>query len=259
MAKCWCSCTSMRSCVLGCMLACCFVLSCSEGEGFWFLVGPPEATEKLKGGRRKIAAPNRPQGGLLGPARVGRSGQQVTAQPAPPGAVTGRKKFVFGGEGGLRVGVVVVRFLGGGGGGGSAGLRKGRSVAPRRGAVRGCHTGAQCETVLGRSEALGSGAACGCARGAAWSCTGALPGAVMGAAAAQGAQRGTAQGRSVGMRKGRGMRLRRGVTWSWAGGQRGTEQGRSAGLHRRAACGCIGAQRETAQGRRGWARGAAWD
>ena len=95
--------------------------------GCWLLVGPPEATAKPKGGRRKIAAPNRPQGGLLGPARVGRSGQPVTAQPAPPGAVTSRKSFVLGGEGGLRVGVVEVPFLGGGGG--SAGLRKGRSGA----------------------------------------------------------------------------------------------------------------------------------
>ena len=67
------------------------------GFGFWFLVGPPEATAKPKGGRRKIAAPNRPQGGLLGPARVGRSGQRVTPQPAPPGAVKGRKSFVLGG------------------------------------------------------------------------------------------------------------------------------------------------------------------
>ena len=44
------------------------------GFGFRILVGPPEATAKPKGGRRKIAAPNRPQGGLLGPARVGQSG-----------------------------------------------------------------------------------------------------------------------------------------------------------------------------------------
>ena len=39
----------------------------------------------------------------------------MTAQPAPPGAVTSRKNFVLGGEGGLRVGVVEVPFLGGGG------------------------------------------------------------------------------------------------------------------------------------------------
>ena len=104
--------------------------------GFWFLVGPPEATAKPKGGRRKIAAPNRPQGGLLGPARVGRSGQQVTAQPAPPGAVTGRKNFVFGGEGGLRVGVVVGRFLGGGGGGGGAARGCARGAAWHRAGAR---------------------------------------------------------------------------------------------------------------------------
>ena len=29
-AKCWCSCNSMCSCALGCVLACCFVLPCSE-------------------------------------------------------------------------------------------------------------------------------------------------------------------------------------------------------------------------------------
>ena len=92
-------------------------------------------------------APNRPQGGLLGPARVGRSGQRVTAQPAPPGAVIRRKSFV---------GVVVLRFLGGGltGSGGPlmdrsrvpcgaarvrpAGLRKGRIMRLHRRAVRGC-------------------------------------------------------------------------------------------------------------------------
>ena len=104
-------------------------------SGFWFLVGPPEATAKPKGGRRKIAAPNRPQGGLLGPARVGRSGQQVTAQPAPPGAVKGRKHFVFGGKGGLRVGVVVGRF---GGGGGQRGAAQGRSMGLRMSAAWGC-------------------------------------------------------------------------------------------------------------------------
>ena len=31
-AKWWCSCNSMSSCVLGCMLACCFVLSCFEAR-----------------------------------------------------------------------------------------------------------------------------------------------------------------------------------------------------------------------------------
>ena len=34
MAKWWCSCNSMSFCVLGCMLACCFVLSCFEGSGY---------------------------------------------------------------------------------------------------------------------------------------------------------------------------------------------------------------------------------
>ena len=36
MPKCWCSCNSICSCVLGCTLAFCFVLSCFEGEG-WLL------------------------------------------------------------------------------------------------------------------------------------------------------------------------------------------------------------------------------
>ena len=43
----------------------------SLDSGFWILVGPPEATAKPKGRRRQIAAPNRSQGGSLGPARVG--------------------------------------------------------------------------------------------------------------------------------------------------------------------------------------------
>ena len=128
--------------------------------GFWFLVGPPEATAKPKGGRRKIAAPNRPQGALLGPARVGRSGQRVTAQPAPPRAVTGRKRFAFWGWGGLRVALVVVDFLGGGGGGGAT---WGCAWA-QRGAAQGCgagllHSGAarHCAGVpqLRRAEAWG--------------------------------------------------------------------------------------------------------
>ena len=113
-------------------------------SGFWFLVGPPEATAKPKGGRRKIAAPNHPQGGLLGPARVGRSGQRVTAQPAPPGAVTGRKNFVFGGEGGLRFGVVVGRFSGEGGGGArgrTRGAARHHAGARRGAATHGRHVG----------------------------------------------------------------------------------------------------------------------
>ena len=56
------------------------------GFGFWFLVGPPEATAKPKGGRRKIAAPHRPQGGLLGPARVGqRQAAHDSTAPATGG------------------------------------------------------------------------------------------------------------------------------------------------------------------------------
>ena len=52
------------------------------GQGFcfpvsgWLARGDGEAEG---GGAEKIAAPNRPQGGSLGPARVGRSGQRVTA------------------------------------------------------------------------------------------------------------------------------------------------------------------------------------
>ena len=72
----------------------------------------------------------------------------MTAQPAPPGAVTSRKNFVLGGERGLRVGVVEVPFLGRGG---SAGLRKGRS-------------GAVCGYAWAQD---------GAAQGAAWSCAGA--------------------------------------------------------------------------------------
>ena len=34
MSKCWCGCNSMCFCVLGCMLACCFVLLCFEGLGW---------------------------------------------------------------------------------------------------------------------------------------------------------------------------------------------------------------------------------
>ena len=136
-----------------------------EWFGFWFLVGPPEATAKPKGGRRKIAAPNRPQGGLLGPARVGRSGQRVTAQPAPPGAVTGRKSFVWGGGGGGGSALVWWWCDSLGGGGGQRGDVHGRSVAPRRGAVRGCYTGAQHGTVLGATAAQGRSV--GLRRGAA--------------------------------------------------------------------------------------------
>ena len=110
-------------------------------SGFWFLVGPPEATAKPKEGRRKITAPNRPQGGLPGPARVGRSGQPVTAQPAPPGAVTSRKYFVPGAEGGLRVGVVEVPFLRGGGERGAAQGAQRCSMRLRMGARWGCAGG----------------------------------------------------------------------------------------------------------------------
>ena len=107
---------------------------------FWFLVGPPEATAKPKGGCRKIAAPNRPQGSLLGPARVGRSGQPLTAQPVPPGGVTSRKNVVLGEEGGLRVGVVEVPFLGGGGRGAAQGAQR-CSMRLRMGARWGCAGG----------------------------------------------------------------------------------------------------------------------
>ena len=82
-----------------------------QGFGFWLA-------------RRKIAALNRPQGGLLGPASVGRRGQRVTAQPAPPGAVTGRKSCVFGGGGGSAL--VWWWCVGGPQGGGGGGVIPGR-------------------------------------------------------------------------------------------------------------------------------------
>ena len=167
----------------------------------WYLVGPPEATAKPKGGRRKIAAPHRPHGGLLGPARVGRGGQRVTAQPAPPGAVIGRKNFVFWGMGGS----ALVWWLGGLRGGGERGAAQGvqRGTAQGRGAGL-PHTGAvrDCAGVpRGSGQEL--------RKGRSRSCTGALPGAIMGAAPAQEAQHAAALGR--------GLRLRRGAVWGCAG------------------------------------------
>ena len=145
--------------------------------------------------------------------------------------------------------MVVGRFLGGGGG--SAGLRKGRCVAPRRGAVRGCHTRAQCGTALARRKGLGRGAASGCARGAAWSCTGALPGVVMGAARAQEAQYVAALGR--------GVRRRRGAAWGCAGAQRGAAHERSVRLRMSAVWGRACAQHGAAHsGYVGPHVGAAW-
>ena len=81
----------------------------------------------------------------------------MTAQPAPPGAVTSRKNFVLGGEGGLRVGVVEVPFLGGGGG--ARGCARGAAVqyAATHGRKMGLRRG-QRGAALGRS---------GCARRAA--------------------------------------------------------------------------------------------
>ena len=214
------------------------------GFGFWFLVGPPEATAKPKGGRRKIAAPNHPLGGLLGPARVGPSGQPVTARPAPPGAVTGCKSFVLGGGGAPRW-CGGRAFLGKGGGGWQHGAAQGaqrrdahgRTVAPSRGAVRGRYIGAQRGTVLGHSGYAGAhhgsgqerrmqlckGRTAGLRWGAAWSCARAQH------VAAQGAQRVAALGRCMGPRRG-AVWGSPGAGCGWCAVQPKAGLGRSVGL-----------------------------
>ena len=120
-----------------------------EVSGIWYLVGPPEAPTQPEGVPENAGLPTTTR-------RLTRSRQGGSKRAAH--ACTLRHQ-------GLTPAVVS-----GWGGGGLCWFGGCAGCPGRRG--RGCHTGAQYGTALGRCEARGRGSACGCAGGAAWSCTG---------------------------------------------------------------------------------------